>query len=387
MPVGDCTDEGECAPEGTLITEDGCPEDETRELLCNASCMYEEVSECRGAACDPPGALEEVPCGLCGTRERFCTVEGVWTYDECVEAGVCAPGTRDMVDCGFCGTQSRRCTADCMWEPGACEGELDCTPAAPTCVDASTLRITEVAGCAADACMFTEREVTCPCADGRCSGLIGGLGGPAGYGTEAVPVGDDVSSPAISVMTAFPTGIHFYDTFHTSVFVNTNGNVSFGAARTTFTATAFPSSPVPLIATWFGDVDTRSDGRPAQNNVHWFVDGSRVIATWHQVGYYSMHEDLLNSFQMVITERSDVAPGDFDLELRYGQCEWTTGDASGGTGGLGGSEARAGFDAGDMSRGQELPGSGTPAVLDLCTMGNAGTPGVWSFQFRDGLPL
>jgi len=80
-------------------------------------------------ACDNPGATELVPCGNCGTVQRFCTSAGEWAYGTCMGQGECAPGTLDDVSCGDCGTQSARCTTACMWErTGACTDEGECTP-------------------------------------------------------------------------------------------------------------------------------------------------------------------------------------------------------------------------------------------------------------------
>ena len=39
--------------------------------------------------------------------------------------------------------------------------------------------------------------------------------------------------------------------------------------------------------------------------------------------------------------------GNFDVDFRYNQLNWTTGNASGGINGLGGTPAQAGYDAGD----------------------------------------
>ncbi|MEM9072941.1 MAG: hypothetical protein AAGE52_30820 [Myxococcota bacterium] len=128
-PFGACVDEGECEPGTRTRTEDGCDPGETRELLCNDSCMAEEVTACTMDGCDTPGATETVDCGLCGTQERFCTAERVWEYDECTGEGVCMPGTTDLMACGMCGEQTNRCNTSCEWVPsGACMDEGECSP-------------------------------------------------------------------------------------------------------------------------------------------------------------------------------------------------------------------------------------------------------------------
>ena len=70
----------------------------------------------------------------------------------------------------------------------------------------------------------------------------------------------------------------------------------------------------------------------------------------------------------------------------YNRCEWTTGNASGGSGGLGGTPAQAGFDAGDSQTFEILPGSGTQGILNLCTTSNVGVNGIWEFDIYLGRP-
>ncbi|MBK8695489.1 MAG: hypothetical protein IPN17_25255 [Deltaproteobacteria bacterium] len=108
-----------------------------------------------------------------------------------------------------------------------------------------------------------------------------------------------------------------------------------------------------MIAAWWGDVDTRNRviTPDTRNRVYYALERTgatrpeggistgRFIATWHYVGYYSNANDRLNDFQIVLTNRSDIVAGDYDVEIRYNQCQWTTG-TSGGTGGLG--DARPG---------------------------------------------
>ena len=63
-----------------------------------------------------------------------------------------------------------------------------------------------------------------------------------------------------------------------------------------------------------------------------------------------------------------------------GEIQWTTGDASGGSGGFGGTPAQVGFDAGDGERFFSVPGSQTADIVDIDTTSNVDIPGVWMFQ-------
>ena len=63
-----------------------------------------------------------------------------------------------------------------------------------------------------------------------------------------------------------------------------------------------------------------------------------------------------------------------------GLIQWTTGDASQGSGGLGGIPAQVGFNAGDGVRFATVPGSRTAQILNIASTSNVGTPGIWIFQ-------
>ena len=93
------------------------------------------------------------------------------------------------------------------------------------------------------------------------------------------------------------------------------------------------------------------------------VDGHNAFGVnWVNVGYFFKHDDKLNSFQLVLIDRSDRHPGDADIEFNYGTVRWETGDWSGGTNGLGGVSARVGYSNGTGNPGTyyELSGSGVP---------------------------
>ena len=63
-----------------------------------------------------------------------------------------------------------------------------------------------------------------------------------------------------------------------------------------------------------------------------------------------------------------------------GEMQWTTGDASGGTAGLGGAPAQAGFNAGNGVNHYSLPGSRTSNVLSVANSTNAAVPGLLIFK-------
>lgn len=63
-----------------------------------------------------------------------------------------------------------------------------------------------------------------------------------------------------------------------------------------------------------------------------------------------------------------------------GEIQWTTGDASGGANGMGGTPAQVGFNAGDGVNYAAVPESRTADIINITTTSNIGIPGVWAFQ-------
>ena len=209
--------------------------------------------------------------------------------------------------------------------------------------------------------------------------LLSGFGGERGYGVESLFANDDSSSDLLNL----PFEINFFGQTFDTFYLNTNGNITFAAPLGTFTPDPFPISNQPMLAPYWADVDTRGTG--AINKV-WVVSPSSdtLVVTWDNVGYFSVQTDKTNSFQLVLRKEGDN--GDFNAEFRYQSLEWTTGDASGGDAGLGGTPAQAGWDAGDQTNYQTLPGSRTGDVLNLVNTSNVSeqTPGLWTFSFRSG---
>ena len=73
------------------------------------------------------------------------------------------------------------------------------------------------------------------------------------------------------------------------------------------------------------------------------------------------------------------------FQYAHGRIQWTTGDASGGNNGLGGTEAVAGINFGNAHDFPPftLPGSLTPEILRIDETSNVGIPGVWIFQIGE----
>lgn len=217
--------------------------------------------------------------------------------------------------------------------------------------------------------------------------LITGLGGPAGFGTGVLDYNDDGSSAEIDITPAFPNGLPYFGQTYRSIFVNNNGSITFGGATGTFTPMRFPLTGNRMIAPFWADVDTRTGGRPQHNGVYWDVRPGQLVVTWHRVGFYPSNDSHQNTFQLVIISNSELDLDDlWRVEFRYDRLEWTTGGASGGTGGFGGSPAQAGFDAGDGAIFRILPGSGTREILALARTSNVGLPGVWLINIYRGTP-
>jgi hypothetical protein len=215
--------------------------------------------------------------------------------------------------------------------------------------------------------------------------LLDTFGGTLGYGTGGtLPGNDDGSTAAIDLTSAFPGGVRFFGGPYTQFWLNNNGNITFSGPVGGYTPRPFPVAAQPMIAPYWGDVDTRGGGTPTNNYVAWHLAPGLLVATWHNVGYFAIHDDLKMDFQLILRNALDCGSGDFDVEFRYNRCEWTTGDASGGSGGFGGTPAQAGFDAGNEMDFVEIMGSRTMSILDLCFTSNVGVPGVWQFSVRGG---
>ncbi|ACA15465.1 outer membrane autotransporter barrel domain protein [Methylobacterium sp. 4-46] len=215
-----------------------------------------------------------------------------------------------------------------------------------------------------------------------------------GFDANQLARNDDGSTGEV----ALPFTANFFGTTYSSLYVNNNGNVTFGTPLSTFTPVGLGANyrGAPIIAPFFSDVDTRN---PASGITSYgtgtYAGQTAFGVTWPSVGYFSNHADKTNTFQLVLASRADTGGGNFDIYFNYQRIQFETGDASGGTNGLGGTSASAGYSAGTGAAGSyfELPGSLVNGALidggpnSLVAGSNNGVPGQFLFPVRNGVVM
>ena len=163
----------------------------------------------------------------------------------------------------------------------------------------------------------------------------------------------------------------------------------------TYTPSAISSGSFgPIIAAFFADVDTRAPGSSPVTYGNATLGGFNVFGVnYINVGVYNS-QPIFNSFQMILTDRSDIAAGDFDIQFNYDNIVWEAGTASGApAGGLCDAtctSALVGYWTSPTSN-ATLPGSlvhgalinGGPNALVSSSL-NSNILGQYNFQVRGG---
>lgn len=163
---------------------------------------------------------------------------------------------------------------------------------------------------------------------------------PDGTYTLALSAGDDGSSGQITI----PFQFSFYGTNYNKLYINNNGNITFGNSLSAYSSSAFPSAPNKIIAPFWADVDTRG----GNGRVVYKITNTAIFVNWENVGYYDTKGDKRNSFQLILTNGADPSvPGGGNVAFCYKDMQWTTGGASSGQNGFGGIPATAGANKGD----------------------------------------
>ncbi|CAN0117302.1 unnamed protein product, partial [Chrysoparadoxa australica] len=155
----------------------------------------------------------------------------------------------------------------------------------------------------------------------------------------ALAPNDDGSSSPITI----PFDFCFYGDTMNTMWINNNGNISFQGPYATFSPSAFPSMGNELISPFWADIDTRNN----LGEVWYKVTPTAIYVNWVDCGYYNMHGDKRNTFQLVITDGVDPIIQGGNVAFLYDDMQWTTGDASNGVNGFGGIPGTAGMNKGD----------------------------------------
>lgn len=225
--------------------------------------------------------------------------------------------------------------------------------------------------------------------------LAENLGDPvfrAGFNANNLPANDDLSTALVPIGFA----VNFLGLNATDLFVNNNGNLTFNSDLFTFTPDPIITNGLPIIAPFWADVDTRAGNIVTFGNGT--VNGQQAFAAnWDNVRFFDATDPAnaatTNRFQVVLIDRSDINPGDFDIEFNYTDINWESGTASlGDTSGLGGDSARVGLSNGSTFS-IELPGSAVngaflnsgPAATSLINNSlNSILDGRYRFAARNG---
>ncbi|XP_035683923.1 sushi, nidogen and EGF-like domain-containing protein 1 [Branchiostoma floridae] len=221
---------------------------------------------------------------------------------------------------------------------------------------------------------------------------------PYGPGTADIldSPADDSSSGEQSLSIAFP----FFEETYNSLWVNTNGDISFGGSVTGFTPIPFPVEDNKLIAGYFTDIKTSYDGRsgyiyhrettdatvlsrattdiqtafPAEHGS--FVAIWAYIATWHEVAFFGSSgasRNLRNTFQLVL-----ITDGCKSFCLfNYDRIDFLQGSTNGGDSetGTGPNPAQVGVNGGDGIHYTPHPYSTSTDLYNLPTWTDPAVPG------------
>ena len=162
----------------------------------------------------------------------------------------------------------------------------------------------------------------------------------------AMAPNDDLSSALIPL----PFDFNLYGELYNTCYINNNGNVSFANPFGTYTASGFPSADYKMLAPFWADVDTRGEDGNGLNGgtVKYKITPTAVFVNWTDVGYFSSQTDKHNTFQLIFTDGTDPVIGvGNNVAFCYKDMEWTTGSASGGVGGFGGTPSTTGANRGN----------------------------------------
>jgi nidogen-like/PEP-CTERM motif-containing protein len=125
---------------------------------------------------------------------------------------------------------------------------------------------------------------------------------------------DDFTFAAVPL----PFSINYFGTTYSSIFVNNNGNATFGAGTGVFSPSPLNSQTTqPMIAPYWTDLDSRSDplgaivaGTGGSGVYFRQVSPTEVVMTWDRLGYFSVNYSGRAQFQLVLRDPTSAIPAD-----------------------------------------------------------------------------
>lgn len=203
-------------------------------------------------------------------------------------------------------------------------------------------------------------------------------------GNTSVQKIDDGSSSKVEININFP----FFNSSFSSLYVNSNGGISFNTPFRAYTPAPFPlSSNIAMVTPYWCDIDIRNgddiwyyqtidkqliqtasrDVRKMFPSLTDFDANWLFVATWDNVTYFgAVNEELnkRNTFQTLLITNGRQS---FAVFL-YNKIEWI------------GNRAQVGFDAGDGVNFLAINESRTAAVINVTLLSNVGVPGKFAFR-------
>jgi hypothetical protein len=120
--------------------------------------------------------------------------------------------------------------------------------------------------------------------------------------------------------------VTFFGNTYNNLFINNNGNVSFGAGISSYIPSGPTGANQPIISPFFGDVDTRN---LASGVVHYNLTSNQLVVTWDNVGWYGNHGTPTDSFQLVLRSDGYVVPaGEGSIGFFYQTMGWAATDTN-----------------------------------------------------------
>jgi hypothetical protein len=148
--------------------------------------------------------------------------------------------------------------------------------------------------------------------------------------------------------------LNFFGNNYTQLFINNNGNVSFGNGISAYVPDGPVGATSPVISPFFADVDTRGANSGV---VHLAQSANQDIITWDHVGYFDAHDDKLDTFQLILRSSDYNTPsGEGQIGFFYTGMGWDSTDTS--------TVAAIGFGDG-AGNGEVLEGSIQPGTAAL----------------------